>query len=281
LGQIVFPILIERILTVSTWRTGAMTLGIAVWATALVPTALLLRRRPEDHGWLPDGAPPDLRHAEHERQAQSRPREVSLTASETLRVPAFYLIASAVTLQSFVTTGINFHWFSYLTDNGLSGGVAVISLSLSPLAGMPAAVVSGFIAEKVPTQFLMAGSYVLMAVSFVMLLYADTALMAYAFGITFGIAMGVMITIMQVIWADYFGRGSIGAIRGLVSPVHMLSNALGPLVAAFSFDRTGSYELIFTISVAMSLLAAVLIVLARKPRTTQHAERPESSEAEV
>ena len=61
---------------------------------------------------------------------------------DALREPAFYLIAASLTIQSFVTTGINFHWFSYLTDNGLSGAVAVISLSLAPLVGMPASVIS-------------------------------------------------------------------------------------------------------------------------------------------
>ena len=77
-----------------------------------------------------------------------------------------------------------------------------------------------------------------------------------------------MITITQVIWADYFGRGSIGAIRGIVSPIHMFSNAAGPLAAAMSFDATGNYRLFFTITALLSLAAAGLIVLARRPTRT-------------
>ena len=86
------------------------------------------------------------------------------------------------------------------------------------------------------------------------------------FGLLFGTATGILFTVMNIIWADYFGRDSIGGIRGMVSPVHMLSNSLGPLTAAWSYDATGSYFLIFAISAALSAVGGTLLLLARKPR---------------
>ena len=59
LGQIAFPVMVERILLFGTWRTAWIAMGVAVWASSLLPTLLFLRRRPEDYGLLPDG---DLRN---------------------------------------------------------------------------------------------------------------------------------------------------------------------------------------------------------------------------
>lgn len=268
IGHATFPIMIERIMAFSNWRVAAISMGVTVWVTALLPTLLFMRRRPEDMGLRPDGAMPDLRTASD--SASSAPRtapreEVSFSRKEALRAPAFYFLMGALASQSFVATGVNFHWFSYLTGNGVSTSGTVFSLALAPVVGMPAAVVGGFIAEKVPPQLVLAAAYVLMSVSIGVLLITDTTAMAILFGVLYGGASGIMITNNQVIWADFFGRGSIGAIRGLISPLQMFTNALGPVVAAFSYDATGSYRSIFAIGVVVLLGSAALAAAAKRP----------------
>ena len=265
-GQIAFPVMVERILTFGSWRTAWVAMGITVWASSLLPALLFLRRSPEDYGLLPDGV--DIRDAGHRHGRPEPPAEVAFNRRMALRAPAFYLIAGAVSIQSFVTTSIHFHWFSYLTDMGVSSQAAVISLSLSPLISMPISIAAGFAAERVPVQRLMALSYYFMAVSIVLFLFVDNALLSFVFGVLFGLATGILFTVMNVIWADYFGRASIGGIRGMVSPVHMFSNSLGPLTAAWSYDVTGSYSLIFTISAVLSAVGGTLILVARRPRLT-------------
>ena len=134
------------------------------------------------------------------------------------------------------------------------------------MISMPVSILAGLAAERVPVQRLMAVSYYFMAASIVLFLFSDNALLSYAFGLLFGTATGILFTVMNIIWADYFGRASIGGIRGMVSPVHMLCNSLGPLTAAWSFDVTGSYSLIFAISAALSAVGGTLVLLARRPR---------------
>ena len=133
-------------------RVSVLREQVDVWGTALLPTLLFLRRRPEDRGELPDGALPDLRDSAGEPSQARTYDETSFTVRAALHTPAFYLIATSLTIQSFVSTGINFHWYSYLTDAGLSGGVAVISLSLGPLVGMPVSVFAGLLTEKFPAS---------------------------------------------------------------------------------------------------------------------------------
>ena len=263
LGQIAFPVMAERILIFSNWRTAWIAMGLTVWISSLIPTFALLKRRPEDYGLFPDGV--DIRETPV-TSSTNIDLEQSFNRRMVLQSGAFYLIAAAVCIQSFVTTTIHFHWFSYLTDIGISSSAAVISLSISPFVSMPISILAGFSAEKIPVQKLMAASYFFMATSIALFLFANTNLIAHLFGFAFGISTGVLFTVMNVVWADYFGRDSIGGIRGLVSPAHMLCNSLGPLVAAWSFDLTGSYTTIFIISAGLSALGGTLLIFAKKPK---------------
>jgi len=74
-----------------------------------------------------------------------------------------------------------------------------------------------------------------------------------------------MFTLQHVIFADYYGRESLGTIRGLVWPVQMMANAIGPLVAALAYDATGNYVVIFTIFAVFILLSSLCVFLAQPP----------------
>ena len=73
-GQIAFPVMVERILTFGSWRTAWVAMGITVWASSLLPALLFLRRSPEDYGLLPDGA--DIRDTGRVRRSEP-PAEVA------------------------------------------------------------------------------------------------------------------------------------------------------------------------------------------------------------
>ena len=271
-GQTLFPIIAERAIIAGNWRTGWIVLGLLVWTVAFIPTLLFMRRKPEDMGLLPDGVKPQEVRDWQQRAAQGggRPQapsqEVSATPRQVLHEPSFYLLASAISVTSFVVTGIHFHWFSYMTGAGISSGAAVTSVVLAPMVGVPVALVSGFVVERVHVRYMLIASYVVLVGAIVLLLQVDTAWLAYAFGALMGLVNGINMTTNQMLWSEYFGRGAVGAIRGMTSPTQMLSNSMGPLVGALIFDATGSYVLTFTVSAVLIAASGVLMVLARPPR---------------
>lgn len=266
-GHAVYPIVVGLVMAVAGWRAASMALGISVWVLALGPTIALLKRRPEDIGQFPDGRTRDLRV--QESSTSPSVSEISFTRKEALRTRAFYYLLGALAIQMFVATGINFHWYSYLIGNGVTPSATVTSLAIAPLVGMPATIVTGYAVEKVPPRLVLAFGSLLCAMSLALFLFADNSLMAIAFGVSYGIAIGMRLTTNQVIWADYFGRNSSGAIQGLISPVQMFTNALGPFAAALWFDVTGSYKGIFVAGIGLLLVSAALSALARKPSAAQ------------
>ena len=87
------------------------------------------------------------------------------------------------------------------------------------------------------------------------------------FALVHGTFFGGMVLLQNLIYADYFGRGNLGAIRGFTTPFQMGANSVGPLVGAFVYDVTGSYTSILMVFVGLMLLAGVAMLAAKPPRT--------------
>jgi MFS family permease len=81
----------------------------------------------------------------------------------------------------------------------------------------------------------------------------------------YGIGMGGTAVLAETIWADFFGRISLGKIRGMGSLVTSLFSAGGPPFFGLLFDYTESYYLSFNIFISMLFTSAVLSLCLRPP----------------
>ena len=121
---IALPIPLAYLISEIGWRATWAVLAVAILLLAFL-IAPVMRRRPEDHGMVPDGIVPDQDAVQAAAATGGAVTgEVSLTATEAIRTPAFWLLAASTNLASVAIFGINLHMFSYLTDSGLSVGVA-------------------------------------------------------------------------------------------------------------------------------------------------------------
>ena len=81
----------------------------------------------------------------------------------------------------------------------------------------------------------------------------------------FGIGIGGSLTLLPIAWADYCGRVSYGAIRGIALSVQVMAQASGPLLSSILRDGSGSYLLSLQCCVMLSCLSVVAALLARRP----------------
>jgi MFS family permease len=86
-------------------------------------------------------------------------------------------------------------------------------------------------------------------------------------------ALGGILVVPPVAFADYFGRRSLGAIRGVTEPFTSLGQAIGALLSGAIFDITGSYVLAF-ITFAVVASAAVVLLLVTRPPVRRVEEQP-------
>ncbi|MGE0059991.1 MAG: MFS transporter [Dehalococcoidia bacterium] len=261
-GFALMPVLVQLIIDGSDWRVAAYTLAAIVAVFGTVPSILWLRKQPEDFGLLPDGDVVDPRQA----TAHRANIEHNWTRQQAMRTQAFWLLTIAISLQTFAGGAVNLHQIPYMVDRGISQGDAALVLSLfavfSGIGGLVESFFDHTIGARVTFMIGLAGS----AGGMVILMFTSTFEMGVVFAAFYGLSFGLMITSQQVVFADYYGRASLGAIRGASLPLFMVLQAFGPIVGGAFYDTTGSYEGAFILFACGYLVAAFLLSLAKRPQ---------------
>ncbi len=111
--------------------------------------------------------------------------------------------------------------------------------------------------------------YVILALGILILSQVNSVPMGFLFAVVHGIVWGANNNLQVLLFSEYFGRRSLGAIRGVTSPLQTGASALGPLASAAVFDTTGSYTLIFLIFMALLLVSALLMFFTHPPGNSQ------------
>ena len=74
---------------------------------------------------------------------------------------------------------------------------------------------------------------------------------------------------LAAIVGDFFGRGQAGAIVGFLFALSGAMAGWGPFIAGVIYDATGSYDLTWTFSALLNVLAVVLLVRSEPPRSAR------------
>lgn len=251
------------------WRSTAFASGILVIVTGL-PMAQIARQRPEDMGLRADGAPLEAADDGAQGDAARVSRDAGdFTLREAMRTPAFWLISlghgSALLIVAAVQVHVVLHLNEELGYSLALASLAIVVIQAAQLGGTLLGGVIGDLYDKRKIAFVCMFAH---ALGLVLVAYAVNALMVFLFAVLHGAAWGLRGPLMGAIRADYFGRTSYGAILGTSSLITMFGSITGPLVAGILADRTGNYELGFTILAVLAGMGSVFFLLAKRPYKT-------------
>lgn len=266
-GSALLPLLSQHLVLTRGWRTGWLSLGLLAWALAIVPCALFMRRRPEDMGLRPDGRPEPPRAKPEESAPES-----TWTVKEAVRTRAFWLIVLACSQVFMVIGGVNLHQLPYMTDVGISPTVAVGAVSLASVVAAAATLLWGLLSERFSVRYCLSFVFFSLAASLVLLMAIKSVAMAYAYAVLWGLSLGGVGVLVQLVWPHYYGRLSLGTIRGITWPVQMAANSVGPLLAGWIYDTVGSYQHAFELFTVAAVLAAIWMLLAKAPQHSSTSE---------
>ncbi|MBI2935928.1 MAG: MFS transporter [Chloroflexi bacterium] len=281
IGNGVMPYSAQAFTTTYSWRTATVAVGLTCWSLTLLPVLFWLRRQPEDMGLVADGrtAPEGQNRQNTPQEHRRRGTERSFTLKEALRTPAFFIILGTVSVSFFVNTGVNFNMLALFTDQGLTATQGATVILAWSFVGIPAVLAAGFLAERLPIRYLLTVVYLGLALGVGVLSQVRSLEMAFLFAAVHGTFLGAMPLLQNLVVADYYGRGSLGVIRGFVTPFQMFGNSLGPLAAAFVFDTTGSYAAILAVFMVLLALAGTSMLAALPPRIPRLAGEPANAVA--
>ena len=265
-GQAIVPPYTTFFVLRTGWQSAAIALGAFIWILTLIPVILLLRRQPEDMGLRPDGDLPrngDGEAGSDQLAAFTDAGEVSFTLAQALRTPAFYLILFATSGLAFNIGGLNFNLFPFLTDQGISEAAAAGILTTWSLISAVGSLGAGFIAERLHVRFVMAIAFAVATGGVVALIFTDDLPTALVFAFIHGLSFGALPMLMQLVWADYYGRRHQGAIRGFVTPFQVIVQAGGPIAGTLVFDLMDTYIPAFALFGAIYVVCAIAMLLAK------------------
>ncbi len=270
-GLAIVPWAMQLIITGFDWRAAWITLGILTFALGVLPSLLLVARRPEDMGLEPDPAPArEESGGNGGQEAQRRGSggtfaEINFTLGQALRTRAFWILAAFSGAGMMVQAGVSLHQVSHYINQGIDPRLAAMSASTFALAQMPASLFWAALARKVPIRVLMMGASFVVALAAAGTVMSDWILpeIVSAAGVGFGV--GGLHLLIRLVWADYYGRQNLGTIRGVTMSAQVGGQALGPVIAGFMFDYFDSYQIPFTFFAVSVFLAGILALAAKPP----------------
>jgi MFS family permease len=245
------------------WRTACWTLGLLL-LVVLAPINLLLRKRPEDMGLLPDGdaaphasgVPPPSNIVDPAWAA------TDWTLSRALRTTRFWWIALGYFAGLYVWYAVQVHQTKYLTEIGVSPTAAAWALGFVSLAGIPGGIVLGHLSDRIGREWVWAIANLGFAFCFVALLalgvYPSMPLVYGMVIVQGGLGYGLT-SVMGAIVAEIFQGRHYGTIFGTVMLSALAGGAAGPWLTGVLHDWLGNYVLAFWLGIAISGVSALAV----------------------
>jgi MFS family permease len=265
--------IITRIIDTWGWRSGWQAMAAATLLLTL-PAALMMRRAPEDLGLSPDGKTQAQLAAGGGARAQAD-FDTSMTRAQALRTRAFYLLVVAFGLFQVLIPVVLFQTIPFMTDAGYSRATAALMITVASIPALLTKPVWGWLIDRMNPKPLAALSATLSGAALILIVVsvqARSELWEYVAFLLLGVGWGGMIPLQEVIWASYFGRRHLGAVRSAALPFALILGAGGPLAVAHHQDITGSYDSAFLFVAGMSILGGALILAL--PRLARHQPAP-------
>lgn len=274
-GAVVLAPGVAWVIEVYGWRTAWAVQGGILLVALVIPALLIIRRQPEDIGLLPDGDTEAAARAHAATPAAGAGRRIRLastehqwTRAEAIRTKELWMLIAIFGIGMLPSGAMVLHLVPFLQDVGFSIGLAVFIYSFENMWAFASKPVWGYYLDKFDPRHLVALGWGMKVVPlFVLpLLGSEYGLwIVLAMVALYGAGVGSGQTGQEVIWAHYFGRRHIGAVRSVAMPFTIIFSAGGTWFAGAAWDVTGSYTFSFMLFAALSLISMVGIVLIRPP----------------
>jgi predicted MFS family arabinose efflux permease len=227
------------LITTLGWQRSLWALALAV--LLIIPLAWGLRER--------------RAHAGGVRGEQS----ILQALREALAYPSFRLLMAGYFVCGFQVVFIGVHMPSYLKDHGLSPQVASYALALIGLFNVLGTYAAGALGQRLAKRHILAFIYLARSVAIsVFLLLPLTPASVYVFAAVMGVLWLSTVPPTNAAVAQIFGVAHLSMLGGFVFFSHQIGSFMGVWLGGLLYDRTGSYDIVWWIAIALGIVAALV-----------------------
>lgn len=247
-GGAAVPLLSAALVARFGWRTALETIGVLIVVIAF-PLAYFVKESPDE---ILRGPAP-------------QPRS-SLAAFKS---GSFYLLTGASMCSIAALAGVQQNLKLFLSvDQHFSQSHAARVLSLVLAFSIMGRLLMGYLADRIPTKYVMLLIYFLLAGSIPLLFLRQSPFAIYLFAAVFGIGLGGDYMVIPLMAAEIFGVEVLGRLMGVILTAGGVAEAASPWMIGRLRDSSGAYSVGFLLLIAVTLVGAAAIAALPNPRRT-------------
>lgn len=274
-GGIVMFLWIQHLITDVGWRVSCWAMA-ALLLVVIVPLNFFLQRqRPQEMGLEPDG---DVIDAESDKATMQASTIVDhqwaateWTPRRAMATARFWWLAVAMGAGLFAWYTVQVHQSQYLLQLGFVDDQIALALGVVVMSGVIGQIGLGHLSDRLGREwawtFSLSGYAICYAILLLMKSYPSAYLM-YAMAAAQGMLGYGLASMFGAMPADLFQGPKFAAILGIVSIAANLGAGVGPWVAGYIYDVTGSYDFAWWLAIGISMISigAVWLAAPRKVR---------------
>ncbi len=248
------------------WQITAIVAGVTFLIVG-IPVALMMRRQPEDHALLPDGA---AEYGDHHNHLH---RKVSANARSAIRIPAFWQLALAVGLVLIAMSA---------QPQDLNNTIGLIYVRLFDIFRISylaiflttvGIVAIGFISLRLSKRILILASFASLIVAYAAFIviylidgFSFELPIFFVFFVVGSVAQTAIVFVQFAILADFLGRRNFGVVVGMAIAVHTVVSDLFSNLPFYAYDILGHDLAQFGVGL-MALIIAAFLILKMEPQS--------------
>ena len=254
-GTVIMPPIANWLISSYVWRDSYTIIGIAA-LVVIVLAAQLLKRDPGQVGQLPYGE-------SGIKEGSLNLEAIGFSLRQAIHVRQFWILGSICLFFSFFLQAIMVHIVPHATELGIPSAIAASVLAAIGGVSIAGRIVMGGAGDKIGNRLAMSICFFIIAIVLFWLLAAKELWMLYLFATIFGFAYGGFTALESPMVAELFGLGSHGVILGCIGVGATIGGAIGPVLAGYIFDVTGSYYQAFQICAAIAVIGFILTLFLK------------------
>jgi MFS family permease len=228
------------------WQEALLVLSAAV--LLIVPLAYGLREKT-----TPGAAP------------VKREQTIVQALAEAFKYPSFQLLMAGYFVCGFQVVFIGVHMPSYLKDKSLPPEVASYALALIGLFNVFGTYAAGALGQRMPKKNILAGIYFARALVIAIFIAAPlTPLSVYIFSAVMGTLWLSTVPPTNAAVAQIFGIQHLSMLSGFIFFSHQIGSFMGVWLGGYLYDRTGSYDIVWYLSIALGIFAGLVNLPVRE-----------------
>jgi len=198
-------------------------------------------------------------------QAPKRDQSIFQALREAFKYPSFQLLMAGYFVCGFQVVFIGVHMPSYLKDKGLSPQVAGYALALIGLFNVFGTYAAGALGQRMQKKNILAFIYFARAVVITVFIAAPLSPMSvYIFSSIMGLLWLSTVPATNAAVAQIFGVAHLSMLSGFVFFSHQIGSFLGVWLGGVLYDRTGSYDVVLYITIALGIFAGLINLPVRE-----------------